>query len=213
MTTDICPICRSDIGHKINCPNGVAFTSKRIADLHLTANVADSILALAAEEVSFEVLDSNGLSCLLCGGEDWDREGVQHKKNCPRKVARYRDAQGKPLLRRLCPASLSNLADKCYDGRVVVTKRTGASDYEQYEDSCLSCQGRGWVPVSGPAAVVALLGQRQYRLGVAWNGSYYEGTCSGGDGFVFDEPIYEEADTPLEALVAALTAAGEARVP
>ncbi len=105
------------------------------------------ILAMAMEDVSSEALDSNGLRCLLCGGANWDEEGVQHKENCPRKVARYRDAKGVPLLRVPCPECEGR-------GNLPTGDEYG---HEIPGPECPDCQGRGWVLVSGPAAVVALL--------------------------------------------------------
>ena len=46
-----------------------------------------------------------------------------------------------------CPKANSTLADRCYDGRITVTERTGLTDIEQYEDSCDTCKGTGRVPL------------------------------------------------------------------
>ena len=46
-----------------------------------------------------------------------------------------------------CSKASSTLADRCYDGWVVITERIGPTDVEQYEDSCSECRGTGRVPL------------------------------------------------------------------
>ncbi len=174
----------------------------------MTANVAADILARAMEEVPCPYLPGvrppdaayghPGFACQLCHGTG--------------EVARYRDANGGPLLRVPCRGSASYIVGEA------PPMTDGSWIYSCQKDGCPACGGRRWLPVSGPAAVVALLEACESLEGV--DSVAFTIDPGSRDRIVRlqdqdGEPIAEpgRGATRLEALCAALTAAREARVP